>query len=359
MLPTRHLQKAARTSRFMAPCFGIVVGCLISASTAFAAPPCYVLAERFKTLLGIEGDFDTRLRVERKTTNTEEQAQEFLEFMGKTADKTRGEKFELRDKPSSPDAELVTATIYPFSRRVQNLLQARIRIREYGERDRWSQAPWESTTNGFVSLEIKARTERSGVVVKPILRVPKDLLPLLFTDLPTLTANRERLLKDKLGDGANKLEVVEAALDTLQQFYATSEKLGEPLVADAIEYSRQAYVLKVANKETGKPHTVQVTFDRGVSLYAGVPFGTAPFEATRGNPTLRYPSGDKAVVVVEMKSDLGIDQQFLTSRDHLTTSTPTYVTVRTAYEAMQAKTAPGFEPDSGKAAQLKSDEWER
>jgi hypothetical protein len=114
---------------------------------AQASPQCPTLAERFKFLLGIEGDFDTRLRVERKSTNTIADAMRFRETLTTAIRKELGESAGPRDLPPDPATqELVTATVYPFSRKVQAAMNARIRIREYGVRGKGKIEDWTSTT---------------------------------------------------------------------------------------------------------------------------------------------------------------------------------------------------------------------
>jgi|GEM_PF-1558932 len=324
-----------------------------------ATERCPSLAERFKILLGIEGNFDTRLRVERKSTNSIPDAIAFRNLLSEVVRKDLGESASPRDLPPNPAAqELVTATVYPFSRKVQSAMSARIRIREYGVRKKGSTEPWQSTTGEYVSFEVKARTDQEGVVVKPILKIRKEWLEELFGGIESLRASREKIESEAGQISGNDPAVVREALDTLAEFYRVSAKLNEPFVADLIEYNRDAWVVETFNTKTGKSHKVQITFDQAVNIREDVSAQSTPSALVDATVTHNYPDGPKGVMVVEMKSDLVVNGDFLSDPGRVRDENPTYFAVRTAYEKLQENPAPGFLPDSGKAAQLKRAEWE-
>ncbi len=244
-----------------------------------------------------------------------------------------------------------------FSRKVQEVLNARIRVREYGEREKGTKDRFTSNSGNYVSLEVKAKTDREGVVVKPILRLQKGYLKKLFKDLATfnkeLASIQEKLEADNPGVPA---EVIAEVLSTIGRFHEKSLEMGEPMTCYNIEYQRQAYVLTTLSQ--GQPfqsHKVQLTFDRAVELREGVDPTVSPYQASALPATVKYPDGrrrQKGVVVVEMKSDLKIDEKYRTDQEALRTRNPTYFVTRRAYEALQMKPAEGFSSGPGKASQL-------
>ncbi len=195
-------------------------------------------------------------------------------------------------------------------------------------------------------------------MVKPILKIRKEWLNGLFGGIESLRVSRAKIGSEMGLIAGNDPYVVREALDTLNDFYLMSQKLNEQFVADLIEYNREAWVVDTVNRESGKHHKVQITFDQAVNIREGVVATLAPSSLTSAPVTHRYPMGATGVMVVEMKSDLVINGDYVTSAGRVQNENPTYFEIRTAYENLQKNPAPGFLPDSGKAAQLKKAEWE-
>lgn len=330
-----------------------------AAASPALALPCgqafseYIIAEGFKKALGIGDGFDTRLRVEKKSTNYQPSAEAFRDMIGGSLNTALGESFTMRDKPSSPDRVLVTATNYPFSRDVQNLLNARIRIREYGERRFGTKTRFTSTMGDSVNLEVKAKTALPGVVVKPILKIPKNMLPLLQGGIDVFMRSREQILQTLNRANPDSSDTVQMVLNVVGDFHLVSQAKNLGMENTTVEYQRQAYVLEVFDKQTVKTHKVQMTFDRMINMREGTDPTMSPWDATATPPTHSYPdAGPTAVVVTEMKSDLWLDQKYRRDPVYVQANVASYWKIRQQYERMQEAQAEGFEADSGKAAQL-------
>lgn len=314
------------------------------------------ISDGLRLAMGIGTGFHTSLRVEEKATSTPGQADAFLRTV--RSNLGPGETLELRDRPSERSRALVTSTNYMFSRAVQQAMNARIRVREYGEREKGTKDRFTSSSGNFVNLEVKAKTDREGVVVKPILRLQKGYLKKLFKDLTTFTKEKSEVQRKLEEDnpGVNP-EVIAEVLSTIGLFHEKTLAMNEPMSCYNIEYQRQAYELTTyRNGDSGfGKHKVQLTFDRAVELREGVDPTVSPYQASAREATVKYPDGrrrQKGVVVVEMKSDLAIDETYRTEPELVRKHNPTYFVVRRAYETLQLKPADGFQSGPGKASQL-------
>lgn len=322
---------------------------------------CFEMGESLKEKLGIEGEYDPRLRVERKTTNTNQDAKLFLEFIRRLV--REGESMELRDVSSNSRLQLVTSTNYPFSKEVFDRFNVKVRVREYGERLKGSKDPFNSTTGKYVSLEIKAKLPDAsrpgealqGVVVKPILKTPKSLLKKLFTDRATFEANKEFIIQELVKLNAEKVKNVEAVVREvvadLAKMHALQAQLtpGQRIPCNNVEYQREAYVLLVKGPD-GKTRKVQFTFDRAVTERANVDPTLAPVEIGKSAPTGLYPPD---AVVIEMKTDLWLNDRYVSNPLQTRHEFPTYALVRRTYEKLQELAIDGFTSDSGKASHFR------
>jgi hypothetical protein len=329
----------------------LLAGC---ATSSFAADLCYETAERLKKELGIDGDYDPRLRVERKTTNTKQDADTFVQFINRVLRPSKGESLVLRDVSSDSSQVLVTSTNYPFSKSVLSRLNLKIRVREYGQRGKGSNEPFNSTTGEYVNLEIKAKLPMEGVVVKPILKIPKSLMPALFSS-KTVFEQSKNVIAETLIANNSRIQNIEGVvgevvrtLEHVHQMQALLTPTGR-IPCENVEYQRNAYVMEVADG-SGQKRKVQLTFDRAVSLREGVDPGLAPSVVGRNSPNAKYPPDS---VVIEMKTDLVLNQQYLDNPTNVRAEFPSYFLVRRVYEKLQSLTVDGFEADSGKAAHFR------
>lgn len=309
----------------------------------------FSIANSLKEALGIDGGFSTSLRVEKKSTNLAVEAENFLEFIPEQLSSV--ESFVLRDEPSRQDQVLVTSTNYPFSREVQNSLGARIRLRDYGERPKGSRDRFTPQNPEMTSLEIKAKTELDGVVVKPILKIPVTLLKDLFGSLEQFSANKEHILSEILRTNNNP-RISQLVVEIIESFHRLAHSRGETTAGINVEYQRRAFVLNVLNRSNAQMHKVQLTFDQFVEMRQANA-QRSPYENSENTITHRYPTEPgRAITTVEMKTDLQLDALYRSNPEFVKSNLPAYFAIRTRFEQMQTRPPPGFSANSGKAALL-------
>ena len=322
----------------------------------------FAIAKILKEAMGMRDGFATDFRQERKSTNSWQDSANFKNFILGGIRFLNGEKPPYLRDVASEGMTNVTNTIYPFSREIQSQLNARIRIRQYGERAEGSEGLFtptmkEASGRQIVGLEIKAKTEIPGVVVKPIVRVPAEFLPLLFANRATLVAARDRLITELSGMNRNlEPNVIASVLNVVETFHQRNEALGNTRVeAVAIEYERQAYVSEVRDTSgSGKTYKIQMTFDRAISMRDKVDPMRSPRENAEASPiTYKYPNTSRdGLMVTEMKTPVELMEIMQRSPEYVRNALPSFYMMNGRYEMLQRNQAPGFNADSGKAKQI-------